>query len=332
MLAGIEHGNENVQVREQFAQRSRLADRHRKVRTVAPIGIAFVERIPNDFDFVTQRLEHRSQDTFAAAYGEHIEVRGQWYRRVDQLGAVFATALKCRAVDLCNRHAEKRRGHVGSVVHVLREQEVLIGVLTANHAHRIDIEKQTSRTAIRTHFGVIDVRLAETEFERLEPIRVFVQQIPEVVCRGVSRRDRQEHVSLASIARSNFSNDTDKLRGFVRERESSGSVNEKKRRKVLSLRRLQEPPQGFEPWTPALRKPCSTAELRRPISSGRKDTLTRENDKSNPGKVHIRTTIFPASVPALPRVLSSCKRCAAAASISGNSRAIGVRSLPDTSQ
>src|SRR5260221_11769280 len=30
---------------------------------------------------------------------------------------------------------------------------------------------------------------------------------------------------------------------------------------------LQEPPQGFEPWTPALRKRCSTAELRRPIGA-----------------------------------------------------------------
>jgi hypothetical protein len=40
------------------------------------------------------------------------------------------------------------------------------------------------------------------------------------------------------------------------------SRRNEKRHKSLSLWRLGEPPQGFEPWTPALRKRCTTTVLR----------------------------------------------------------------------
>ncbi len=55
-------------------------------------------------------------------------------RRRRQLGPVLAAALEGRAEDLGDRHAQERRGDVGPVVDVLREQEVLVGALAPDHA------------------------------------------------------------------------------------------------------------------------------------------------------------------------------------------------------
>ena len=45
-------------------------------------------------------------------------------------------------------------------------------------------------------------------------------------------------------------------------------VNEKTPLPLIEVAFTSEPPQGFEPWTPALRKLCSTAELRRRLLIG----------------------------------------------------------------
>ena len=92
-----------------------------------------------------------------------------------------------------DRHAHEGRGGVGPVVDVLRQQEVLVGILAPDHAHGVHVEQQAGRTSLGTDLGVVDVGLAEAHVERLEAVRVLVEQVAQIVRRSVSRRDRQQH-------------------------------------------------------------------------------------------------------------------------------------------
>ena len=118
-------------------------------------------------------------------------VRGMRRRR--QLGPVLAAAVKSRTEDLADRHAHEGRGGVRPVIDVLAQQEVLIGILAPDHAHRVHVKQQTGRTPLVSDLGVEDVRLAEAQVKRLEALRVFVEQIAQIVRRPVCRGDRQQH-------------------------------------------------------------------------------------------------------------------------------------------
>src|SRR3954468_17650796 len=67
----------------------------------------------------------------------------------------------------------------------------------------------------------------------------------------------------------------------------------------------EEPPQGFEPWTPALRKLCSTAELRRQRCA---------TGILGPASIRVNSTAFPtvrsieAEFPCLVRPKWLCPR------------------------
>ena len=166
---------------------------HREVRALAPLGEPLVERVADGLDLVAQRLEDGPQEPLAAPHRQHVDPGRERDRRRRQLGPVLAAALEGRAEDLGDRHAQERRGGVGPVVDVLGQQEALVGVLAPDHAHRVHVEQQAGRAALGADLGVVDVGLAEAQVERLEPVRVLVQQVAQVGCRSVGRRDRQQH-------------------------------------------------------------------------------------------------------------------------------------------
>ena len=130
---------------------------------------------------------------------------GEGNRRCRQFGPVLAAALKGRTEDLADRHAHEGRRGVRPVVDVLGQQEVLIGILAPDHAHRVHVEQQTGRTALVSDFGVEDVGLAEAQVKRLEPLRVLVEQIAQIVRRPVCRRDRQQHWPILAVRRTCYS-------------------------------------------------------------------------------------------------------------------------------
>ena len=78
---------------------------------------------------------------------------------------------------------------------ILRQQEVLIGILAPDHAHGVHVEQQAGRTSLGTDFWVIDVDFAEAHVERLESLRVLMKEEAQVIRRLMSRRDRQQHAS-----------------------------------------------------------------------------------------------------------------------------------------
>jgi hypothetical protein len=96
---------------------------------------------------VTQWLKDRSQEILSTAYGQDIEAGLKRQRRFDEFGAILATAMKGRAVDLGDRNAQKRRGDVRTIVHVLVEQPIRLAS-AANRTHGVDVEKQASLTTI----------------------------------------------------------------------------------------------------------------------------------------------------------------------------------------
>src|SRR5579862_8498776 len=61
------------------------------------------------------------------------------------------------------------------------------------HPHRIDLEQKASSTAFGPNFRVKQVRLTESQVERLATIRPLMQQIAQVGSRCVSGCDRQKH-------------------------------------------------------------------------------------------------------------------------------------------
>ena len=73
VLAVVEHRDQDVEVRQQVRERGRLADGDREVRTLAPLGEAFVQRIADGLDLVAQRLEDASQEPLAAAHRQHVD-------------------------------------------------------------------------------------------------------------------------------------------------------------------------------------------------------------------------------------------------------------------
>ena len=190
MLSGVEHGDQDVQVGQQLRQRDRPPDRDREVRTLAPLEKLLIERVADGLDFVPERLEHRPQEPLAAPHRQHTQSGFERDRGRDQLRAVLAPALQGRPEHLGDGDAQERRGDVGAVVDVLCQEEVLVGVATPDQSHGIHVEQQGGGAAVLADFGVVGVGGAEAQVERLELVRVFVQQVAEIARRAVCGGDR----------------------------------------------------------------------------------------------------------------------------------------------
>ena len=136
-----------------------LRDGHGEVRALAPFGEPLVERVAVGLDRVAQRLEHRPQERLAAPHRQHVEPGLERDRRRRQLGPVLAAALEGRAEDLGDRHAQERRGDVGPVVDVLREQEPWPAPLPRTMPTGSTSSSRQARAAVVGRLGVEDVAL-----------------------------------------------------------------------------------------------------------------------------------------------------------------------------
>ena len=136
--------------------------------------------MPHRLDRVAQRLENGPEEPLAAPHGQDIEPGLQRDRRRRQLRAVLAAALKGRAEDLGDRHAQERRGDVGAVVDVLVEQPLRLA-LAPDHAHRVHVEQQAGRASFGRRFRVENVRLAEAQVEALKASGCLCSRKPRSV-------------------------------------------------------------------------------------------------------------------------------------------------------
>jgi len=114
-----------------------------------------------------------------------------------QGGTRVAAAGERGAEGLLDRHREHAGGGVRPVVDVLAERCVTSGALAvADQANRIDLEQQRGRAPLRRRLRVEDVCLTSRDGERLEFVRVLVQQVPQVGRWRAGGRDGQQHTAL----------------------------------------------------------------------------------------------------------------------------------------
>ena len=114
-----------------------------------------------------------------------------------QGGTRVAAAGERGAEGLLDRHREHAGGGVRPVVDVLAERCVLPGALAvADQADRVDLEQQRGGAPPRRGLGVEDVRLTSRDGERLGPVWVLVQQVPQVGRWRAGGGDGQQHTAL----------------------------------------------------------------------------------------------------------------------------------------
>ena len=199
VLVVVQHGNQDVEVREQVLQTALAGQLDREVRAFTPLGKILIQRMPRGIDRVAQRLEQTAEQDFAAATRHDAEPRGQRNGALGQLGALIAPARQSRSEYARDGDAHERRRDVGPIVDILLQKKPLArrAAAIANQADRIDVEQQRGGTPVRVDLRIEDVRLAEGQIERLASVRVFVQQIAQVAGRSVGCGNGQQHGSFA---------------------------------------------------------------------------------------------------------------------------------------
>ena len=189
VLVVVEHRDQHVEVGQQVAQGTGGAQADREVRAHPPLRKLGVERMGLGRDRVAERLEEAAQHPLAAAAGERRQADVEGERLPHQLRARLAAPGAGGVEDPRDRHRQERRGDVRAVGDVLVERRSG----TAHQPHGIDVEEKRYRAGALRRLGVEHVRLPEREVERLHPVRVLVEEEPQVGRRDVRGADREQH-------------------------------------------------------------------------------------------------------------------------------------------
>ena len=95
VLLIVENRDEDVQMRQDFAQPARCAKRDREQSAWTEHRHALVEFMPGRFDRVAERLEQRAEERFAAAAGNRCEPCLERQLCGREVGRPLASAAKC---------------------------------------------------------------------------------------------------------------------------------------------------------------------------------------------------------------------------------------------
>ena len=190
VLAAVEHRNQNVEMGEQFRQGSAARQGH------VAVGRVRVD-LRGDGHLVVQRFEQIPR-LAAASTGECRDFGGQRQGLVNEFRSFAAPTAQGAAEDARDGDAHEGRRGIGPVVDVVRRHRAA----TAHQRDGIDIEQQRHRAPIFRRLGIEDMRLAERQFERLDPCRILVQQESQVRRGAMGGRDREQHgsVPVGSVA------------------------------------------------------------------------------------------------------------------------------------
>ena len=199
VLLIVENRNEHVQVRQEVAQPARCSERDRKQPAWAERRHALVEFVACRFDRVAERLEQRSEESFAAAAGDSRETGLERQLGRHEVGLPLTSTAQGGVEPARKHNREQRRGDVRPVVDVLVLRAALAAT-ASDHTHRIDVEQHGRRAGLISRLRVEDRRVAKRELPRVHMLRVLVEQESKVGGRLMSRSDSQQHVdALSSI-------------------------------------------------------------------------------------------------------------------------------------
>ena len=195
VLVVVEDGQEDVEVVEEVCEPELARQAKADVAPGPPLRKGWIEQERLHGDLVSEWLEQPAHDLLAAARRHDRELRLERNGRRGELRPLLAGARHGALEDVYERNAHERRGDVGAVVYVLGQCEGGTGSPAAHEPDRIDVQEERGRTASLRDLRVEHVRLSERHAERLHAVRVLVQQVPEVSCGTMRRRDVQEHAA-----------------------------------------------------------------------------------------------------------------------------------------
>ena len=181
VLATVQHRNQHVEMGQQFRQR--LAGRQGDVAVVAARAVPRL-----NVDFIAQWFEEFSYVVRAPARKRR-DLGSERQRLADQFRPVPATPAQGTAEHARDGDAQERRRDIRPVVDVVGRHRAA----PADEGDGIDIEEQCRRAALFRRLRVEDMRLAERQFEGLDPGGILVQEISQIGGRVVRGGDRQQH-------------------------------------------------------------------------------------------------------------------------------------------
>src|SRR5260221_2133004 len=108
MLVVIENRNQDIQMRQEFAEPDFATESHSKVSAEPPLRVGIIQRMRDRFDGVAKRLEEPPRERLATATGDDRQMRLQWQAPRSKIGALFAAAGHRGSQDVANRDAHER--------------------------------------------------------------------------------------------------------------------------------------------------------------------------------------------------------------------------------
>ena len=201
VLGVVEHGQQHVQVVQRVGQPQLAGQPQVETRGVAPLGGP--ERLAAGVEAPAEGREDAARERLAAAAAQGRDPQGERDAFRGQLRARVAAAGQRGAEGLLDRHREHAGGGVRPVVDVLGEFAVAVLAVLArappDQRYRVHLEQPRGRAPLRRRLRVEDVRLTSRNGERLRPVRVLVQQVPQIGRWRAGGGDGQQHTPLCPV-------------------------------------------------------------------------------------------------------------------------------------
>ena len=102
-------------------------------------------------------------------------------RSIGEFLILFAFARHRSAEHLYQRCAHKRGRNIGTVVDIVKKPAVTRSEFSACQIDRVNVQQQCSRGFFIRYFGIKNVCVSEAQFKALSPIRVFMQEKPQIL-------------------------------------------------------------------------------------------------------------------------------------------------------
>jgi hypothetical protein len=199
VLGVVEHGQQHVQVVERVGQADLAGQPQVQVRRRAPLG--WLQGLAGGLDGPAERLEDAFGQLRAALTAQRRYLDAERDPAFGELGLGVAATGQRGPEGLLEGHRQHAGSGVRAVVDVLGELPVARFRPAADQGDGVDLEHQRGGAAPGGRLGIKDVRRTRRGLERLQPVGVLVQQVPEVRRGRPGGGDRQQHTSL-SLTRS----------------------------------------------------------------------------------------------------------------------------------
>ena len=180
VLGVVEHREQHVAVLQRGTHGVPAGQPSRCATAVSPSREPGIERDGSALHVVAQRIEQPSQNRRPAPQRNDRKVDLEIEGLRNQIRAVLAPAVQCRAIQPAQRDAQDRGRHVRPIAQVGLETSGPALSAVPCRADGIDLDIGRRRAALLSGLRVEDMGAPEPDIDRAHPIRVLVQQVPQI--------------------------------------------------------------------------------------------------------------------------------------------------------